>query len=183
MKSNPLRGRTDIVIPITQNPIWFNKQNVGSSISMDTSPIIDDTNCIGIACYLTFVAHDDPTNLGEERSPHIGLVFRCKQHWRSTITPIHLENDLVTVDLEHMLLIFLPRESFMEYITSGQRGCFPQRIIKLEGYAVHPPRLHLEVKNCGYRWIFKEDVEQLNPQMMYGGNSSVQNKYSLRPLV
>lgn len=90
MKSNPLRGRTDdIVIPITQNPMWFNKQNVGSSISMNTLPIIDDTNCIGVACYLTFVAHDDPTNLGEQRSPHIGLVFQSKQHCRSTYKYSH----------------------------------------------------------------------------------------------
>ncbi|RHN61910.1 hypothetical protein MtrunA17_Chr4g0041741 [Medicago truncatula] len=36
------------------------------------------------------------------------------------------------------------------------------------------PGLHFEVKNCGYRWIFEEDLEQLNPQ---SGNSSVQNMY------
>jgi hypothetical protein len=23
----------------------------------------------------------------------------------------------------------------------------------------------LEIKSCGYRWIFKEDLEQLNSQM------------------
>jgi hypothetical protein len=41
----------------------------------------------------------------------------------------------------------------------------------LEAYVYQPPSLHLEVKNCGYRWVFKEDLKQVNPQTMYSGNS------------
>jgi hypothetical protein len=44
--------------------MWFNKQNVVSSINMDPLPNMDDKNLIGVACCITFVAHDDPTSLG-----------------------------------------------------------------------------------------------------------------------
>jgi hypothetical protein len=40
-----------------------------------------------------------------------------------------------------------------------------------------PHGLQLEAKTCGYHWLYKEDLEQLNPQMMYCGNSLVQNMY------
>ncbi|KEH30746.1 hypothetical protein MTR_4g080803 [Medicago truncatula] len=51
--------------------------------------------------------------------------------------------------------------------------------IELVAVVEQPLGLHLEVKNCGYHWIFKEDLEHLNAQMMHSrsGNSSVQIKY------
>jgi len=68
MKSDlPIR-QIEIVIPRMQIPMWFNKQNVGSSISMGPLPNMDEKNFIGVffACCITLVAHDDPTNLGYE---------------------------------------------------------------------------------------------------------------------
>lgn len=52
-------GKMDILIPGTQIPKWFNKQNASSSISMDPTPVMDDPNLIGVACCVLFVAHDD----------------------------------------------------------------------------------------------------------------------------
>ncbi|CAJ2630903.1 unnamed protein product [Trifolium pratense] len=181
MQSDLPMGQIDIVIPRAQIPIWFNKQNVGSSISMDPSPIMHDNNWIGVACCLTFVAHDDPNNLGEGRSPHIGFGFQSKQRGRFPVIPIHLEKDLVTVELEHLLLIFFTRgeciDYYMSHITKGLHDI--SSTIELAAVVEQPLGLHLEVKNCGYRWISKEDLEQLNPQMMHSGsgNSSVQIKY------
>jgi hypothetical protein len=40
-----------------------------------------------------------------------------------------------------------------------------------------PHGLQLEVKTCGYHLLYMEDLEQLTPQMMYSGNSLVQNMY------
>jgi hypothetical protein len=39
-------GQIEIVIPKIQIPMWFNKQNVGSSIRMDPLPNMDDKNLI-----------------------------------------------------------------------------------------------------------------------------------------
>jgi hypothetical protein len=38
-------------------------------------------------------------------------------------------------------------------------------IIEFEVSVEQPFGLNLEIKSCGYRWIFKEDLEQLNSQM------------------
>ncbi|XP_058730589.1 disease resistance protein RUN1-like [Vicia villosa] len=180
MQSDLPMGQIDIVIPRAQIPVWFSKQNAGSSISMDPSPIMDDKNWIGVACCLTFVAHDDPTNLGEGLSPHIGFGFQNKQRGRFPVIPIHLEKDLVTVELDHFLLIFFTKEEFIDYYVSYiTKGLHDISGIELTAIVEQPIGLHLEVKNCGYRWIIKEDLEQLIPQTIYSGsgNSSVQIKY------
>jgi len=156
----------DIVIPRTQIPVWCNKQNVGSSIIMD--PLPHDENLIGVACCFTFVARDDPTSLGERWSHAIFAAFMCGCSGLLLPIPIHLGKDLITIGLEHLCLRFFTRGSF--WVFDGTDTEFIARVY-------NPPGLHIEVKNCGYRWIFKGDLEQLNSQMMYNGNPSVQNMY------
>ncbi|XP_006592478.2 disease resistance protein RUN1 [Glycine max] len=56
-------NRLDIVIPGTEIPRWFSKQNEGDSISMDPSPLMEDPNWIGVACCALLVAHHDPSNI------------------------------------------------------------------------------------------------------------------------
>ena len=176
MKSDLPNRRIDIVIPKTQIPTWCNKQNVGGSIRMDPLPNMDDKNLIGVACCITFVAHDHPTNLGEGWLLHISVSFcSYKGGWCSIRTPLHIGTDLITVDLEHLLLTFFTREAFKGY--AARVGFHDDDNIELVSGLSDPPGLHFEAKNCGYRWIFKEDLDKLNPQMMFGGNSSVQNMY------
>ena len=147
----------DIVIPRTQIPVWCNKQNVGSSIIMDPLPFIDDENWIGVACCLTFVAHDDPTSLGERGSPAIVTMFFAGFRRFHFPIHIHLGKDLITIGLEHLCLRFFPRGSLWFYDGTD---------IEFSADVCNPPGLHIEVKNCGYRLIFKDDPEQLNSQMM-----------------
>jgi hypothetical protein len=180
MKSDLQMAQIDIVIPKTQIPMWFHKQNVCSSISMDPLPNMDDKNLIGVACCITFVAHDDPTSLGNEcrtDEPYIRLGFRSIRYGVYPVTPIHLEKDLVTVELDHLLLIFCSKADFIYTKSFITKGLHDNSSIELVADVKQPPGLHLEIKSCGYHWIFKEDLEQLNPQMMYSGNSSVQPYY------
>ncbi|CAI8589086.1 unnamed protein product [Vicia faba] len=129
-----------IVIPKTEIPMWLDKQNVGSSISMDPSPIMDDKNWIGVVCCLTFVALDNPTTLSKEQPS------ACREEFIGY---------------------------YMTYLTEVLHDI---SCIELRAIVRQPLGLHLEAKNCGYRWIFKEDLEQLNSQI-YNGNSSVQPYY------
>lgn len=172
-------GQIDIVIPRTQMPMWCNKHNAGGSISLDPSSIVHDKNWIGIACCLTFVAHDNSSDTRQHHDyPTIGFGFRNKQRGRFPLIPIHLGKDLVTVGLDHLLLIFFTREEFIDYYVSYiTKGNHDINGFELAAIVEQPYGLHLEVKNCGYRWVFKEDLEQLNPNMMYSGNSSAQHKY------
>jgi hypothetical protein len=102
-------------------------------------------------------------------------MAECR-HGIYPVSPIHLEKDLVTVELDHLLLIFFTMEEFIGfYLSSLTDGLHDISGIELEAFVEQPLGLHLEIKNIGYRWIFKEDVEQL--KMMYRGKSSVQNMY------
>ncbi|CAJ2634064.1 unnamed protein product [Trifolium pratense] len=155
MKSDLPIDEIDIVIPRMQIPMWFNKQNVGSSISMGPLPNMDEKNFIGVsfACCITLVAHDDPTIC-------IGFGIKVKESlFRRYNIYIHHGKDLVTaLNLPHLCLIFITRETFIHNVNRISEGL--RDIIELEVYG-----LHFEVKNCGYRWIFQEDLEQLNSQM------------------
>jgi hypothetical protein len=91
---------------------------------------------------------------------------------------IHLGKDLVTVDVDHLLLTFLSKELFISSIRTLKKELMHDISgIELVVVVEQPLGLYFEVKNCGYQWIFEEDLEQLNPQMMYTGNSSVQPYY------
>lgn len=85
---------------------------------------------------------------------------------------------LITIIIEihsSTLLTFFTKEEFINYYMNCiTKGLHDISGIELVAVVEQPLGLHLEVKNCGYHWIFKEDLEHLNPQMMYSGNSSVQ---------
>ncbi|MED6111128.1 hypothetical protein PIB30_049636 [Stylosanthes scabra] len=67
MQSSLPRCIISVIIPGSEIPRWFNKQNTGSSMKLDPSPILDDNNgIIGIACCVTFVVHDVPIQMPED---------------------------------------------------------------------------------------------------------------------
>jgi hypothetical protein len=76
-----------------------------------------------------------------------------------------------------LLLIFYSKERFISINSIRTDVLNDNSGIELAALVEQPPGLHLEIKSCGYHWIYKEDLEQLNPQMMYTGNSSVQPYY------
>ncbi|XP_057749401.1 disease resistance protein RUN1-like [Arachis stenosperma] len=161
------------VVPGTKIPRWFSKQNAGSSIRLDPSPILDDNNCIGIAVCGTFVAHHaSPQFVGDET----GSLLHCHFHrscYRGVyyIVPIRFKQDLITTELDHMLLMFSSRENIIDYFSEVlKEGPCCRDGSELDIESDYPEVV--EVKSVGYRWVFKEDVEQFNPTMMYRANSS-----------
>ncbi|KAL5131084.1 TMV resistance protein N [Glycine soja] len=170
--------RLIIVIPGTEIPRWFSKQNEGDSISMDPSPVMEDPNWIGVACCALLVAHHDPSNIGNRWTDHfesIGYSFQNKQvlNITSQLLPIHLQNDLVTGELDHLLILFASREEFLLFPSEHKTDMHG---LDTRGFTTsiydHPKGLRMQVKSCGYRWVFKEDLQQLNPNMMFRGNPS-----------
>ncbi|XP_052114680.1 disease resistance protein RUN1 isoform X2 [Arachis duranensis] len=175
---NLLNPRCSIegVVPGTKIPRWFSKQKTGSLIRLDPSPIVDDNNWIGIAACVTFVVHDTPTQLLEEAIYPPDLIgCRFLRNGYGDIysqVRIRLKKDLITTELDHMLLIFVSREaSINEYTSNAKEGTSDLHGIILHAASNYPEEV-VEVKSCGYRWVFKEDLEQFNPTMMYTANSS-----------
>ena len=174
-------NRLDIVIPGTEIPRWFSKQNEGDSISMDPSPVMEDPNWIGVACCALLVALHDPSNIGNRwrNLPFdfgsMGFSFQNKQVLNKTsrALPIHLQNDLVTGELDNLLILFASREGFLLFPSEDETDMHG---LDTRGFTTsiydHPKGLRMQVKSCGYRWVFKEDLQQLNPNMMFRGNPS-----------
>ncbi|XP_072082477.1 disease resistance protein RUN1 isoform X3 [Arachis hypogaea] len=174
-----LQCRIQAVVPGTKIPRWFSKQKTGDSVSLDPSPIVDDNNWIGIAVCVTFVVHHTPTQLLEEAIYPPALIacgFRRKGYRGSyPHVPIRLKNDLITAELDHMLLIFVSREDFLDENTRiAKEGTSDLHGITLHTISDYPEEV-VELKRCGYRWVFKEDLEQFNPTMMFSANSSAQS--------
>ncbi|KAK7272041.1 hypothetical protein RJT34_28395 [Clitoria ternatea] len=185
LQSSSLRGEVKIVIPGTLIPSWFNNQNVGDSISIDLSPVMEDPNWIGVTCCTVFVAHDDPTNLRTPPRPRysyydfnqdddagIGSTIRGKNLWGiSHLIPILLKKEEVTVDSDHLFILFLTREEFINIVNDVNAN----DKMEFKTFVPQPQGLHMEVKCCGYRWVFEEDLQHLNPNtMLCNGNSTTQ---------
>ncbi|KAG4980421.1 hypothetical protein JHK85_034379 [Glycine max] len=146
-------GKMDIIIPGTQIPKWFNKQNSSSSISMDPFPVMDDPNLIGVACCVLFVTHDDPSNLGDRwhpcDCPSFGYGVRNKQLECETYftVPILFKKDLVTVEFHHLLVMFFTQDLFIPLVSECSNEMQDLDTMEFAPLIYPPPGLHLEVNN------------------------------------
>ncbi|QCD87430.1 maintenance of ploidy protein MOB1 [Vigna unguiculata] len=161
----------EIVIPGSEIPKWFNKQNASTSISMDPSDVIDDPNWIGVAICVLFVTQQDPMNLDENPCPLSTIQYWVDDDWLSTI-PIYFEKDLVTVELDHLCIVFHSRKQFIHRLNIFPNTMHDLHEFEFECFIHNPKGLRVVVKNCGYRWVFEEDLQQLNSNIFFSGNSS-----------
>ncbi|XP_061350521.1 disease resistance protein RUN1-like [Gastrolobium bilobum] len=174
----------DIVVPGSEIPRWFSNQTVGCSLRVDLSPIMHDNNWIGIACCVVFVALTDPITLRNEQIPYLQIRFTCKaDQIISGYSLCRLDEGLVTVESDHMWLYYFPREQSVDFMSRAARKkgeTHDLEDIKMEVLFDHLGSYgersglgaQLEVKNCGYHWVFKKDLELF--QKMHTGNLPAQ---------
>ncbi|KAL4327299.1 hypothetical protein AHAS_Ahas13G0086200 [Arachis hypogaea] len=151
-----------------------NRIQVINSMKVDPSPIVDDNNWIGIASCVAFVVHGAPT----EYPPILfGCGFRRNPDKAvCSIAPIRLKKDWITTELDNMLLMFLSRDVFINnYVSVLKEGASDLDGIELVALTRYLEEV-VEVKSCGYGWVFKEDLEHLNLKRMYSANSSAHNQ-------
>ena len=142
---------------------------------MGSSAIMHDNNWIGVACCVAFSTRDDPNNLRNEWEPaQLVCGFVGERWWVFSIPiPVLLRKDLVTVESDHLWLLYLTKAVVVEctgILESIEHK--PDRTLYLETCIDHPQGLHIEVKRCGFRWVFTQDLEQLNATMMRSGSSN-----------
>ncbi|KAL4337371.1 hypothetical protein AHAS_Ahas12G0103500 [Arachis hypogaea] len=72
--------------------------------------------------------------------------------------------------------MFLSREVFINnFVCVLKEGASDLDGIKLVALTRYSEEV-VEVNSCGYHWVFKEDLEHLNPKRMYSANSSAHNQ-------
>ena len=151
---------------------------------MDPSAIIDDPNWIGVAICVQFVTHGGPMNLGDIYDYSywtllygVNNVYKSKKRYSEV--SIHLKKDLMTIELGHLLTVFYSRERFIDLL-GGHRNTmhdldefeFETCIHNQGDIIAYLDGLRFSVKNCGYRWVLKEDLQQFNSNMFFSANSS-----------
>jgi hypothetical protein len=150
----------------------INSWKMGRSISIDPSPTVYDDNIIGIACCAVFsVQPFDPTKTRYEWGPVVRLGFKSSNGANSdyVVIPVTLYRHLVTVKSNHMWLIYFDRELFFSFLRSIDNTLWELDHIVMEASVTNGQGLHLEVKNCGYSWVFKQDqqpFESLNKDVL-----------------
>jgi len=154
----------DIVLPGDQIPRWFSNQRVGTSITLDPSPIIHDNNWIGIVCGVVFV-----------KSPHTpmstpsfsGIIRFERRPYISSLSlkiPINFYSSSVVVGLHHLWLLYLSRAEFFSYFKIDETLLLYG--IKMQTSDVVFGGFDVKVCNCGYKWVFEKDLDNLNPTKM-----------------
>jgi len=167
------RGTIDIVIPASEIPRWLNNQCVGKSIRIDLSPILHDSNFIGLACCVVFsVTFDDPTMTTKKLGPGMSLYFYCHTAKLQFMCPVIFYGDLITLESNHTWLIYVPRDS----LSHRNKAFKDVDHITMTTCLEDGEGLHVDVNTCGYRYVFKQDLEQFNSAVMHHRNPYAQKR-------
>ncbi|KAK2380978.1 disease resistance protein RUN1 [Trifolium repens] len=146
----------DIVIPGSEIPNWFNNQSEGNRILIDYSPIKLDINnhIIGFLCCSLFSV---PPSTRPINTQHRKIALMLKlQNWpdhQNLILVSDKERDLIKVKTNHIWLTYFPRK-LSRYVPDFH-GTMD---VKFHNY--HYRWVSNEVKNCGYGWLHKQDLQE-----------------------
>jgi len=169
--SHDSSDRIQIVTPGSEMPSWFNNQSKGNLIRIDSSPIMHDNNnnIVGCVCCVVFsmTPRDHPTMRRSSPSRHayLGLEF-TDTHGRvigktNTNIQVTLNERLITVKSNHIWLTYFPLDLSSDLLN---------RTLWVDT-SRYENDLKIEVKNCGYRWVYKQDLQEFNLTKMNHRNS------------
>ncbi|KAK2380963.1 hypothetical protein QL285_068608 [Trifolium repens] len=160
----------DIVIPGSEIPSWFNNQSKGGRILINNSPIIHDINndIIGFVCCSVFSVKPSTTSHRENKLwielRTDGPVVKFWLDHRNCLPVFYKGRDLIEVETNHIWLIYFPRK--LSWYVPDFHGTMDVEFDYSYG------RENYEVKNCGYGWLHKQDLQEFNLTTMHPGNSS-----------
>ncbi|CAK8577200.1 unnamed protein product [Lathyrus sativus] len=145
-----------IIFPGSEIPSWINNQNVGSSIPV--SPFMQDkgNNVVGFLCCTVFslAPHYPKMTRFSEWKPSVHMKL-CAPVETTTYLPVIANEDVISVKSIHIWLIYFPWE--------------PSHDDVYDHFCVEIDRngsLDVEVKKCGYRWVYEKDLQEFNSTTM-----------------
>ena len=161
----------DVVIPGSEIPSWINNQRNGHSIRIDPSPIMHNINknIVGFICCSVF-SMEPISSISRPRSQiwatltmELKGIYSGERSFRYyNFLPVILNGDHIKVKSNHIWLVYFPLESSWK--------ADAEIISYLSVYEDYG--LGMKVKNCGHRWVYKQDLQEFNLTAMHPGNSS-----------
>ena len=123
-------------------------------------------NIIGCVCYVVFsMAPRDSWRYDADMILKFADIHSAVTQKNYTIIPVILDESLITVKSNHIRLTYFPLESSWDVLN------------KIARIDIHWGKgLGIQVKNCGYRWVHKEDLQEFNLTMMNHRNSLAQKR-------
>lgn len=101
----------------------------------------------------------------------ISLHFECGNtkgvHY---ICPVLSHGDLITVESNLIWLIYFPRESFFDSLSSMNTTFRDLDHITMKTSLEFGETFHVELMKCGYRCVFKQDLQKFNSTMKHHKN-------------
>ena len=149
-----------MVIPRSVIPKWFIHQSIGAEVSVKehSSHLCDEW--MGIAVCIVFFSIFIP-------SP----TFRLIANGKEMSTRIDIPS--ITVGLsDHIWLFYLLRQ-FYEEVDREFLKEFEANELSQIGIKIETHESDIEVKKCGFRMVYKKDIEELNRTMAQSSNTNI----------
>nr|XP_048331062.1 TMV resistance protein N-like isoform X2 [Ziziphus jujuba var. spinosa] len=152
-----LRGRFDIIIPGTRIPEWFRHQNMGPSVRTHLPLNRSNNHWIGFVFCVVFGVHEQLSfehehHLDSENPHEINCQLYTDEGPLSNRFGFCISRGTL-FDSDHLWLHYMSNGSFGKRMLWWNRITYVDASFGIESQC-------LEVKKCGFRAVYKQDVEQ-----------------------
>ncbi|KAK7247071.1 hypothetical protein RIF29_41947 [Crotalaria pallida] len=176
-----------VVVPGNQIPRWFINQSVGDSLWIDPFSFLHDSSWVGGVFCIRFVAHEQhyPSKLSCQKGP---FKIRCRFDGAiKAVVPISIVvmRDLVTFELDHLYLQYFRKYPYFGSKSATVSLHVDSCLLPLAECGNFELGVDFEVKDCGFRPIFKQDLEWEGLNTILTNNDSWIVPYSTqkKPLI
>nr|XP_048333643.1 disease resistance protein RPP2B-like [Ziziphus jujuba var. spinosa] len=149
-----LIGHFDIVIPGTIVPGWFRHQKMGSSVRIKLPKKWSNNNWIGFVFCVVFDVYENHGHLKSENSEEITCQLYTEEDPISTGFGLNISRGTL-IESSHLWIHYISNESFRERMAMWNRTSYIEASFGTGSQS-------LDVKKCGFRVVYKQDVEETN---------------------
>nr|XP_023919224.1 TMV resistance protein N-like [Quercus suber] len=166
-----------IIIPGSEIPKWFRHQSVGTSVNLQ----VPSDKLKGVAVCAVFVLRQhhplhqlpsgDENDLGYIFTHRLQCYLKANGYESKSISHrFHFSEQFGKIESYHLYLGYVPYASFDPKLKENWSQVDANGLGQIEiGFKTAGPGL--EVTKCGVRWVYEQDIEDLN-QTMRGCSSN-----------
>ena len=156
-----LSGRIDIIIPGTRIPVWFRHQNMGPSVRILFPPKWNYNNWIGFVFCVVFGVN------GKNVDVEHGFQIQESENSHEITCQLYTNEGSISTGFGFYIssgTYFKSDHVWLHYISNGslrERTIKWNRISYIDA-SFGTESQFLEVKKCGFRAVYKQDVDELS---------------------
>ena len=182
-----LKAIYSIVIPGSEIPSWFSHQSMGTTVNARVTHLNKNVNIQVPSCLcnkwigLAGCAVFSGPNLRPNNHDSSGCLFLIwdilvnnrKGAWLAEL----FSNTFVQIKSDHLWLFYLPPRIFNENERAVLSQIDENDFIQMEIRFTSPLNQCLEVKKCGFRLVYEQDIEDIREMMAQSSNSTCITPY------